>query len=874
MAGLALLTFALFWVTDALVDSVFFYEEGIGTQLIHASPYEIYIRTLGGGALAIGLVVFLASRNRSRTAAREITRQKDLYQALVDASPECILIHSDLRLRFANRNTLDFFGLGDPDPFQGASLLDFVAADGHAMVKEATEKVLAGTAPLTLDLRARRLDGSLRDVQTTSTRLVWDGEPAVLTFFRDITTENQNRRNLLASRERLQLALDAARDGVWDWDIASGKMVYSESWAGMLGYPLSEISDGTHTWRSLIHPHDLVRAQTLVDTHLQGLVPGYEIEVRLRHRRGHYIWVLDRGRVVERDEQGNPLRMTGTHRDITARKEAEIALEVRNQVAEAFLTAEQEEIFAKILEVVCGALEVPLGLFTTLNSRGKLVVMATRPALSAGQQAMDTALSFDRRQLPEVFARVIEENRFFLSNHPLDLPGHRLPIHSVLGVPISNRDQVLGAIYVANKEDGFQETDRFFLESLAGYIAPILQSHLRSEAKEEQLRQAHKMEALGALAGGIAHDFNNILQAIMGFTTLALEDAGQEGTIPGDLARVLKATRRGQELVQRILIFSRRDEQKRQPLLIQNVVAEAINLLKPSIPATIEIRSRLEAADALVLGDPGQISQVILNLATNAYHAMEPGGGVMEIALTACRDEVLGEDELGNPRPRDLVALAISDTGTGMSDQIKARLFDPFFTTKQVGHGTGLGMSMVHGIVQSHGGEIRIDSQLDVGTKVTVFWPRITGSLPAALPAEGPPAPLAAGEGKHLVIVDDEQDITDLGKALLERTGHRVTAENNGRVLLDRMAADPAYCDLVITDLTMPQITGLQLAAGLLAIRPDLPVILITGMTEQAAIDLAGSPNIKGLIRKPFGGDTLRLTVDRILEEAAAQKGR
>ncbi len=467
---------------------------------------------------------------------------------------------------------------------------------------------------------------------------------------------------------------------------------------------------------------------------------------------------------------------------------------------------------------------------------------------------------------------MVFENRSLLRNEPLAVPDQAPLLESVLGVPICSRDNVLGALFLANKSGGFRETDQHFLESLAGYIAPILQSHLNTEAKETQLRQAQKMEALGALAGGIAHDFNNILQAIMGFTTLALEDAGTGGTIPGDLERVLKATRRGQELVQRILLFSRRNDQRHVAVDIQSVVTEAINLLKPTIPATIEIRSELRAEGAHVFGDPGQISQIILNLATNSYHAMEPDGGVLEIKLNTLSGTEAAPGCPDKLRNRDLVVLVFADTGVGMSAETRDRIFDPFFTTKEVGQGTGLGMSVVHGIVQAHQGEIQIESEPGAGTTVTVFLPLFDQSPsteqrePEAAETTGPPRNI------HVVVVDDEQDIADIAKTLLERIGLQVTKENDGLRILETLEKDPYHYDLVITDLTMPRITGLQLAARLARIRPDLPVVLITGMSEHRGINLESHPNIKELIHKPFEGGILRATIERVLSDSGLGK--
>lgn len=873
LAGLAASLLILTWVLAALVLAGLYPGITLTQAVFHPPISDLLFRLASGIALASGVVSYTQIRGKSRQAKEALLQQREDYRTLVECSPECVMVHVDEIIVFANANLKRFFGLDDAQLAAGVSTLEPVQPESLDKLADNHQRLHAGQNPGPVEIRMRRADGEIRQILATNSIIQWEDQTAVLTFFRDITEELHNRKEMQTSSERLQLALDAARDGVWDWDITTGRMVYSQSWASMLGFNLEEVSGTLDTWRSLIHPADYLRAQTMVDNHLEGFVPGYEIEVRLRHKNGHYIWVLDRGRVVERDEQGNPLRMTGTHRDITARKEAELALEIRNRVAEAFLTSDASDLFGEILNIICATLEAPVGLFTTLGSQNILHVVASSPAPGNRLEGMETALSFSQDSLHPVFDLVINQGHYCLENSRVEIPQHEIFLDSVLGVPISDRRKVLGAIFAANKTGGFQQSDRLFLESLAGYIAPILQSHLNSQAKEGQLRQAQKMEALGSLAGGIAHDFNNILQAIMGFTTLALEEAGTEGHLPSDLQRVLKATRRGQELVQRILLFSRREELKQIPVEIQAVVEEALNLLKRSIPTTIEIKQNLDAPMARILGDPGQISQVILNLATNAYHAMDSTGGVLDIGLTVQTPADNQQDRPESIRGKSGVLLTISDTGAGMSDDVKARIFDPFFTTKEVGQGTGLGMSIVHGIVETHDGAIHVHSELAIGTTVTVFFPLLIGEEESLVQEAPITAPRVSGRGRHVALVDDEEDIADLGRALLERVGYRVTTENNGRRLLDQLAEEPALFDLVITDLMMPQITGLQLAHEVEEIRPDLPILLITGMTETRQLDLEAHANIRGLIRKPFGREVLLEKVQLVLEQATQKKG-
>jgi len=796
----------------------------------------------------------------------------NICDVLFESTPDCLILHQDFKAIFGNQHTLNFFGVSSQEDFQGRDIFDFINPKFHEQAKSRILQVIGGEKALSMEMQIQNGDNIVRDIAVYSAPVSHMGKPAVLTYFRDITDEKQIHRELETNKERLDLALKATRDGVWDWESPANRMVYSEPWAEMLGLSLSEVSTDPQDWRKLVHPEDHLRSQSLLENHLNGFIPTYEIEVRLRHRKGHYIWVLDRGQVVERDASGNPLRMAGTHRNITARKEAEFALEIRNEVAEAFLTRDTENPFQESLAILERTVSADFGVFLAFDSHNQLRVLAFHPDTFGDVQSMEEFLSSDLESSLPFLDKLVRQQKTFLQNSALVLPGYPAEVENLLGVPITNRKKVLGCIILGNKDGGFKKSDRAVLESLTGYIAPILESHMDAKAKESQLQQAQKMEALGALAGGIAHDFNNILQAIMGFSTLAIDDAEKPEVVTGDLARVIKAAKRGQELVKRILLFSRREEQTRGPVDITALATEAVNLLKPTIPSTIEIRVELEADGVMVLGDPSQINQVILNLATNAYHAMEKDGGLLDIQLRRVKSKDLSWNLPPALKNVDLVGLTVSDTGVGMSPWVQTRVFDPFFTTREVGKGTGLGLSVVHGLVQAHGGDIFIESQPDSGTTATVIFPCLQEIVTEVSDGSTLAKPLDQDRNKHIVVLDDEQDITDLAQALLMKLGYQVSCESNGRSLLAKIELNPGYCDLLITDLTMPEITGLQLADRISKFNPDLPIILITGMVIDSKEMLQNFPNVRGFLPKPFTGDSLRKAVEQVLLTSSTEK--
>ncbi|MGV8073169.1 MAG: PAS domain S-box protein [Syntrophobacteraceae bacterium] len=381
---------------------------------------------------------------------------------------------------------------------------------------------------------------------------------------------------------------------------------------------------------------------------------------------------------------------------------------------------------------------------------------------------------------------------------------------------------------------------------------------------EVQLRQAQKMEALGTLAGGIAHDFNNILSAAMGYTELALMDAPKGSSQRARLQEVLKASKRAGDLVKQILAFSRQSEQKRQPIEISLIVKEALKLLRASLPATIAVRFEIETK-GLLMADPTQMHQVLMNLCTNASHAMQEDGGTLLVSLTDVDLDLEAVTSEPGMKPGPYVRLSVSDTGQGIEDSVKARIFDPFFTTKGPGEGTGMGLAVVHGIVKSHGGFIRVDSKPGQGTEFRMYFPR----LKAVTAPERQDEEIIPGGSERILFVDDEPALANLGKAALERLGYRVVGTTGSMEALEAFRNRPYEMpfDLVITDLTMPHMTGLQLAQELLHLQPELPVILCSGFSEAITPENAKHLGIRAFLMKPLVVKQLAEAVRKALDE-------
>jgi signal transduction histidine kinase/ActR/RegA family two-component response regulator/HAMP domain-containing protein len=379
---------------------------------------------------------------------------------------------------------------------------------------------------------------------------------------------------------------------------------------------------------------------------------------------------------------------------------------------------------------------------------------------------------------------------------------------------------------------------------------------------EAQLRQAQKMESIGTLAGGIAHDFNNILFPIMGYAEMAREE------IPGDsgpgayIEEILRATGRARDLVNQILTFSRQTEQEIRPLQIQPILKEALHLLRASIPSSIEIRRHIDAHCGAVQGDPSQIHQIVMNLCTNAYHAMQPDGGRLGVGLEEVDISAADAGKNLNLSPGRYVRLTVSDTGGGISPADRERIFEPYFTTKEQGKGTGLGLSVVHGIARRSGGTVTVYSEVGKGATFHVFLPRVaTGAAAFA----GVDQPLPTGD-ERILVVDDEAPITGMLEQMLTRLGYAVAVSADSQAALNLFRKQPERFDLVLTDMTMPGLNGVQLTRALLELRPDLPVILCTGFSESVSEEEARAAGVRAYLMKPVVRSQLARAIRRALE--------
>ena len=378
---------------------------------------------------------------------------------------------------------------------------------------------------------------------------------------------------------------------------------------------------------------------------------------------------------------------------------------------------------------------------------------------------------------------------------------------------------------------------------------------------QEQLQQSQKMDTIGTLAGGIAHEFNNILGGIFGFLDIAREDVPVNSPVQESLDEIHRLGMRARNVVKQILAFSRKDHQKKRPIQLSLVLKEELKMLRATIPATIEIRHHLDASCGPIMGDPMQIQQVIMNLCVNAKDAMEKKGGVLDISLSPVVLDMADIRSHPDLPPGEYAKLSVSDTGNGIAPEIMDKIFDPFFTTKDVGKGTGMGLSVVHGIIKDHGGTITVSSEPGEGTTFTVLF-RVTDAE-GTTKAEEKSLPTGT---ENILLVDDEDFIIFPQKKILEKLGYKVTAMTGSLETLALFSKNPQRYDLIITDLTMPNLTGDRLAAEVTAIRPDMPVILTTGYADSVDSENVKQSGIKAFISKPFQREALAKTIRLVLD--------
>ncbi len=533
------------------------------------------------------------------------------------------------------------------------------------------------------------------------------------------------------------------------------------------------------------------------------------------------------------DQEGNRF-LVGVMRDISALKKSEKSLHDNLQLLNSII----ENL------PVCVKVVGRDGTLLEMNPAGLAMVAAPTKEAVIGRQLYDIIVEEDLEAFIKFNQKVCEGHKRTLKFRIKALDGSLHHMDS-LSVPLH---------YGVNDETVQLGITRDITENVV--------AEKEKEKLENRLRHSQKMEAIGTLAGGIAHDFNNILSAILGYTQLSLLSIPPESNLHKDLSQVFKAGNRAKDLVSQILTFSRRSDRELQPVRIPLIILETVKLLRATLPTTIKIVEDVDQNCHPILADPSEIHQLLMNLCTNAYHAMRETGGTLAIILKEKTGVSRNFEDSSELPPCYHALLEIRDTGVGMSKEIASRIFDPYFTTKKQGEGTGLGLAVVHGIVKSYGGQISLLSELGKGTTFRVYFPCIEDH---SAPDEGFAA-LDLPTGKErILLVDDEYVLVDMLGRILTQLGYQVEPLTNSIEALELFRRRPDQFDLVITDLTMPELTGDQLAAEMIRIRPDIPIILCTGFSDRMNEPLARKTGIRRFLTKPVTQQDLAKAIREVL---------
>jgi PAS domain S-box-containing protein len=644
---------------------------------------------------------------------------------------------------------------------------------------------------------------------------------------------------LRETKERYALALKGSNDGIWDWNLVTGEVFFSDRWKTILGYAPNEISTKVEEWKTRIHPEDFDRVMEAHRENFDGKTENFEVEYRLHHKDGSYRWILDRGACL-RDDRGVPVRAAGSHTDITARKQAE----------EKFLC------IMKAVESTSDAIGISDSLghhFYQNKALSELFGYATAEELEAAGGGK--AVVKDPEVAKEMFGNIMSGKPWAGELEMVTISGRVFPAFERADAIKDNEGNIIGII---------------------GIITDITDRKRAEEGKrelEEQVRQTQKMESLGVLAGGIAHDFNNILMAILGHAELALEEISPMSAARGNLTEITIAARRAADLCRQMLAYAGKASFTVERVTLRELVEEMAHLLKTAISKKAILNLNLERGLPPIEADPSQIRQVVMNLIINASEAIGDRSGVITVSVgaTRCDAEYLRKTELRETlSPGLYVHLEVTDTGIGMDVETRSRIFDPFFSTKFTGR--GLGLAAVLGIVRAHKGGLKLYSEPGKGTTFKILFPALTEGEDATLTSESSLRSDWRGKGT-ILLVDDEESLIALGARMLEQLGFTVLRAADGLQAVELYRERGKEIDLVLMDLTMPHMDGTEAFGELRRLKPDVRVVLASGYSREDVRTRFAGKSLDGVLQKPYTLSKLREALAGLLPKQPNGEG-
>jgi len=649
--------------------------------------------------------------------------------------------------------------------------------------------------------------------------------------------------------ERYALTAEQAGEiaiaGHWEWNVQSGELRIDQQWAAIAGYALEELVPMTlERWKQQLHPDDRELAIKYLEEQLAGKSGLLELTIRVRHKCGSWVNVLDRGKALHFDLNGKPLSIAGSRQAINSAK------------TESSLPMEKSALELRAL------IENIPGTIYRIDTSGTITLLSSPPAF-----LKESSVEQGVTPLFDTLSMVHPDDRQMVAKTYNQLKSTPQSVKITYRVVTEQN-----AIRWIEDQKTSTFSDNGTFKSIDGILFDITDRVAAVEETrrlESQVRKSQRLETIGTLAGGIAHDFNNILTPILGYAEMGLGSMEEDEPMYEFFTEIMQAAERAQKLVSQILTFSRAQDGKPSAVSIQDIIGEALKLLRPSLPSTISIEQHIDPACRSVLADPSQIHQVIINLCTNAFHAMEHTGGTLTISLKEIQPGEEQAASLPHLLESDYVRLTISDTGHGMDEATMERIFEPFFTTKSVEKGTGLGLSVVHGIVNGAGGQIVAESSQGEGSTFHVYLPVIQANSALKTPQK----PQINEQKAKILFVDDEPAAVQMMTIMMQKLGYTIHAVKSPVEALERFRENPEQYDLVITDLTMPEMTGTQLAGELHKLMPSVPIILMTGYGKVTDHDTPlNHYGINRLLTKPVKLVQLASTVNEVLNEKNLSK--
>jgi len=664
-------------------------------------------------------------------------------------------------------------------------------------------------------------DGQIITGNMSARQLKFENENIILAVTQDITEKKLSEIALRESEKKYRELADSLPQVAFEID-TSGRILYINKNAfDLFMYTKDEFEIGLNVFQMII-PEERERAKKNMQRVLKGIKYGGVEYTALRHD-GTTFPALIHSSVITKNSQPTGLR--GLLIDISKPKKMEADL---RQLALAI-----DHSSDTILITDTGGIIIYVNpAFEKITGYSIKEVQGKNPRIL---QSGKLDKSFYKELWKTITSGKTWSGRFV--NKRKD--GSRYIEDARISPVFSNKGEIVN--YVAVKRD---ITEKLRLET--------------------ELHQAQKMESIGTLAGGIAHDFNNILFPIVGYTEMLLEDAPENSPFRNSLDKIYNSSLRAKDLVNQILTFSRQETSELKLIKMQPIIREALKLMRSIIPTTINIKSDISSDSIIIKADPTQIHQIVMNLTTNAFHAMEKTGGEIKVNL---KEIQIGVQQLPDVKmePGGYACLIVSDTGVGMDKKLTDKIFDPFFTTKEMGKGTGMGLSVVHGIVAALGGAIQVYSKPSKGTEFHVYFPKENDDAFEKQVTHSKEK--IQGGREHILIVDDEKEILDMERKMLERLGYQVTPFTNSNEALEIFRSNPAGFDLIITDMAMPHLSGDKLSVELIKLRPDIPVLLCTGFSENISDEKAAAMGIKGFLMKPIIRKDLVQKIRDVLDE-------